>query len=261
MEEKPPQQTAPEQQQKKDFDLVLVPMEGVVAYWLSLSKLLGTARKVAKQVGEEAQYTSEPFIHHLLEVAFSDAPEPFVRRLGQAKRDALLDSLGRKLDLMRMSILDIVAAENPRKTLAKMTAQYTFPPLNEEKAFRYVQDLAAMAEKDPAERAEYFNVDHRLKVEQLIVVLLFYVLWSRREGKRNLARFSKLITTPFYRDGLALVVDGFDGPFVRKRLQAHRQSILADVGMKMDASLEMALAIRNRMEYERVFEVGKSFMV
>jgi hypothetical protein len=251
-----PQQSPP----KKDFDIVLAPMEAVVTYWLSLARLLGSSRKVTKQVGEEAQYTSEPFVHHLLEVAFTDASEQLVRRMGQAKRGVLLDGLGRRLDLMRMALLDITAAENPRKTLAKMTAQFTFPPLNEAKAFRFAQDLVAIAEKDPGERPEYFNVDHRLKVDQLMVVLLFYVIWSRREGKRQLASFTSNISSPFYRDGLALVVDGFDGPFIRRRLRTHRETILTDVGHKMDASLEMALAIRNRLDYDRVFEVGKSFM-
>lgn len=255
------QQTSEAPAPKKDFDLVLVPMEGVVTYWLSLSKLLGGSRKIARQVGEEAQYTSEPFVHHLLEIAFNELPEQHIRRMAQAKKSVLLESLSRRLNLMRMSLLDILAAENPRKTLAKMTAQYTHPPLNEEKAFRFAQDLTALAEKDPNERPEYFNVDHRLKVDQLMVVLLFYVLWSRREGKRNLGAFTKYVASPFFRDGLALVVDGFDGPFVRKRLRAHRQAILDDVGMKMDASVDMALAIRNRLDYDRVFEVGKSYMV
>lgn len=255
------QQTPESASPKKDFDLVLLPMEGVVTYWLSLSKLLGSSRKIAKQVGEEAQYTSEPFVHHLLEITFNDLPEQHIRRMAHAKKSVLLDSLTRRLDLMRMSLLDIMAAENPRKTLAKMTAQFTFSPLSEEKAFRFAQDLTALAEKTPDERPEYFNVDHRLKIDQLMVVLLFYVLWSRREGKRNLGAFTKYIVSPFFRDGLALVVDGFDGPFVHKRLRTHRQTILDDVGMKMDASVEMALAIRNRLDYDRVFEVGRSFML
>ncbi|MFW5735204.1 MAG: hypothetical protein ACOCWR_09100, partial [Oceanidesulfovibrio sp.] len=78
----------------KDFDLVLVPMEGVVTYWLSLAKMLGSSRKISKQVEEEAQYTSEPFVHHLLDIVFGDTPEPLVRRMAQAKKTVLLDSLG-----------------------------------------------------------------------------------------------------------------------------------------------------------------------
>ncbi len=244
----------------KDFDLVTIPMEGVVAYWLSLRKLLGNTRRMAKVTTDEAQYTTEPFIRYLLEIAFEDLDDAWLERAAAAKRRTLQRQLRRRLDLMRLALLDIASGEHPRKTMVKMAAKYATPPITDERAFRLVQELASAAEQNPGGKANYFNVEYRLRDEQLVVVLLFYVLWARKAGKRSLAEFQEFVTAGFFAEGLDLVVDGFDVPFIRKRMRAHRDAILEDVDHKRDACYELCCAVRSRLDYDRAFLLGKSFL-
>lgn len=242
----------------RDFDIVEIPLEGVVAYWLSLKKIV-EGKKNFKGLEPEVEHTSEPYINHLLEGMCANLADGLFRRLAALKRETLLNAMRSKLDLMRMALLDILAAENPRKTFAKMTAQYASSPLNEEKAFQLVQELLRQAQ-NPGERPRIFNVDHKLKPEQLIVVLLFYVAWSRKEGKIASQPFLEFIRSEYFCDGLALVIDGFDGPFVRKRLRVHRDALLAATQLKMEMSAEMSCGIRDKLSYEDVFRIAKAFM-
>lgn len=244
---------------QRDKDLVDIPMEGVAAYWLSLRKLMDGKRSV-KLLEDEAAYTGEPFIKYLLEVVFSEDSEHVADRLGAVKRDCLLALLTRKFDLMRMALLDVATGENPRKTLAKMTAQFTHPPLNEEKAFQLAQEMVQQAGEGIADKGRYFNVDHKLKDDRLMVTLLFYQLWARREGKRACQPFLEFIESNYYCDGLALVIDGFDAPFVRKRLRVHRDTILAETRMKMELCLELSLALRQKLAYDDVFRVARAYL-
>lgn len=245
----------------RDMDLTELPLEGVAAYWLSLKKLVGS-KKSFKDLEKEAEYTNEPYIGYLLDTVFGELGEERVRHLAGLRQQVLLADLGRKMDLMRLAVMDIAANENPRKTLAKMTAKYDVPPLNEEKAMAMLQELTKTASnrKSAAANARLFNAHHRLKDEQLMVMLLFYVNWSRREGKIGCEPFLEFIGSEFFADGLAMVVDGFDTPFVRKRLRVHRDSILRSTAMKMEMSLEMCLGIRNRYSYDDLFRVAKAFM-
>jgi len=241
-----------------DFDIVEIPLEGIAAYWLSLKKLV-EGKKNFKVLEPEVEHTSEPYIAHLLEALCTNMEDGTARHLAKVKREALLAALQRKLDLMRMTLLDILASENPRKTLAKMAAQYATAPVNEEKAFQLVQEMVRQAQ-NPGERPLIFNVDHKLKPEQLIVVLLFYVSWARKGGKMTCQPFLEFIRSEFFNDGLALVIDGFDGPFVRKRLRVHRDAILAEARLKMEMSADMSRAIRDKFSYEDVFRVAKAYM-
>lgn len=245
---------------ERDFDLVEIPLEGVAAYWLSIKKLVEGKRNF-KLLEEEASYTSELYIKHLLECTNADIPKDRLRRLAGIKRASLLSELSRKLDLMRMALLDVATAENPRKTLAKMTAQYAVAPLNEEKAFHYAQELVQQAGEGLAENGKFFNVDHRLRDDRLMVSLLFYVIWSRREGKMACEPLLEFIQSNYFTDGLALVIDGFDAPFVRKRLQVHKESILAETRQKMEMSVDMCAAIKQKLAYEDVFRVARAYLV
>ncbi len=245
---------------QRDNDLVEIPLEGVAAYWLSLKKLVD-AKRGAKLLEDEASYTGEPFIKYLLEVISSEDNEHMAARLGAVKRDCLLALLTRRFDLMRMALLDVATGENPRKTLAKMTAQFTHPPLNEESAFQLAQEMVQQATDGIADKGRYFNVDHKLKDDRLMVTLLFYQLWARREGKRACQPFLEFIDSNYFCDGLALVIDGFDAPFVRKRLRVHRDVILAETRVKMELCLELSLALRQKLTYEDVFRVARAYLV
>ncbi len=137
-------------------------MEGVAAYWLSLKKLVGNRRNF-KGLDQEAEFTSEPFVRHLLEITFSgDMGEDRVRRCAAARGDLLRGELDRRLDLMRVAVMDVAGGENPLRTMARIAARYPVPPITTEKALGYAQELLRQAgEKPPAER--FFDVSHRLQ--------------------------------------------------------------------------------------------------
>ncbi|MCA1944689.1 MAG: hypothetical protein LDL30_05320 [Desulfovibrio sp.] len=249
---------------RRDFDLLDIPLEGVAAYWLSLHKLLEPHKKLKnaqRQVQDEAQYTTEPLVRYLLEALVSDMDVPDMRRLGQARADMLLDTVARRLQLMRVALLDMATAENPRRTLAKMTAQHAAPLIDEEKAFSLAQQLLGLAASPGWEaKAHYFAVDHRLKDDKLMVALLFHAAWTRREGKMAARQFLPHLSSVFFQQGLALVIDGFDAPFLRKRLKVHQAAIMADARRKAACSLELACAIKHRLPYEVVFTMAKAWL-
>ncbi len=244
----------------RDFDIIEIPLEGVAAYWLSIKKLVDEKRSF-KPLGEEAEYTSEPYIKYLLDVVFSKLSPARVQELATLKRMAMLEEFARKVNLMRISLMDIATGENPRKSLAKMTAQYAKAPLGEEKAFELVQELVKQAQKNPSETPAFFSIDHRQKPEQLMVSLLFYVFWSRRKGKFACQPLLELVSSAFFQDGLSLVIDGFDAPFVRKRLKIHKQALLQESRVKMELSEKMSLAIREKYSYDDVFRIAKACLV
>ncbi len=245
---------------QRDFDIVEIPLEGVAAYWLSIKKLVEGKRNF-KMLGEEASYTTEPYIKFLLECINADTAEERILHLAGIKRACMLDDLERKFNLMRMTLLDMATAENPRKTLAKMTAQYASAPLNEEKAFAYAQELVQHAGERLAEKGKFFNVDHRMRDDRLMVALLFYVIWSRREGKIGCESFLEFINSNYFTDGLALVIDGFDAPFVRKRLQVHKQAVMAEARLKMEMSVEMCVAVKQKLPYDDVFRIARCYLI
>ncbi len=241
---------------ERDFDMVEIPVEGVAAYWLAISKLL-EGKKNSKILEKEAEYTSEPYIRHLLELCLTSLPDERLLELAAAKRDTLLAELARKFDLMRLTLLDMTANENPRKTLAKMTAKFAAPPVSEDRAIELAQELS---QAEPGQNPRLYNVDHRMKNEQLVVALLFYAGMARREGKMALADFLEFVHSTFFTEGVHLVVDGFDGPFVRKRLRVHKEAILDEARHKMDMAAQLCVAVRGRLSYEDVFRVARSYM-
>lgn len=249
---------------QRDFDMLEIPAEGVAAYWLSIKKLLGNKGSVNKAVEEEASYTSEPFVRFLLDTAFSRIPEDTVRRISIIKRDNLLAEWGLRFNLMRLALLDMASSENPARTLSRMTAHFSRTPIAEEKAFQLAQDLLKIAlgkaKAKPEEFPRFFSVDHRLQSDKLLVVLLFYAVLNRREGKTACQPLLEHVRSPLFRDGLGLVRDGFDGDYLRERLRVHRETLLAEARLKMDMSLEMSMAIRNRLSYDDVFRVARAFL-
>lgn len=243
----------------RDFDLFEMPTEGVAAYWLSLKKLVGNRRNF-KGLDQEAEFTSEPFVRHLLDIVFTgDMSEDRVRRCAAARGDLLRGELDRRLDLMRVAIMDVAGGENPLRTMARIAARYPSPPITTEKALGYAQELLRQAgEKPPAER--FFDVSHRLQDDRLVVALLFYVLLSRHHGRMACRPFLEHLGSRYFADGMALVADGFDAPFVRKWLKKHKQVLLADVRDKMTMSVELALGIKARLSYDDVFRIARSYM-
>lgn len=244
---------------QKDFDLLDIPCEGVAAYWLSLKKLIGNKRNF-KGIAEEAEYTSEPFIRFLLEIAFSRYSEQRIRMLAEAKQRTLLTEVSRRFNLMRICILDVATGENPHRTLAKLEAQFVEPPVTDEKAIHLAQELVKVVSEKPQGAERYIAVGHKTQDDKLLVTLLFYVMLARHEGKMACQPWLPYISLRYFRDGLAMVADGFDAPFVRKWLKEHQLVLLEAAEHKMKMSLELALAIARKEDYEDIFVLAQSYM-
>lgn len=245
------------QEPRREVDLVELPIEGVAAYWLSLRKLLA-AKRSAKALAEEAEHVSEPYIKFLLESVFSMTPER-AAEAALVRQQTELSRIARRFGLMRVALMDLATGENPRKTLVKMGARFSLPPIQEEEGFRLARDLIAIAEDNAGEKALYFNVNHDVKDEHLIVTLLFYVMYGRHQGKLACQPFLEFVRSSFFREGLSLVIDGFDAPFLRKRLKVHEQTILAECERKMELSRRLCLGIRDKLSYEELFGLARAW--
>lgn len=244
--------------QGQDIDLFHVPAEGVAAFWLALKKVVGSGKNF-KPLTQEAEYTSDPFVRHLLDISFGNLDESRLRILAQAKAKAIINHMGRQFNLMRICLLDMLNLENPHRTLAKMMAQFMIPPVQGVKVFKLGQ---AMLRLNPAdEKAKpHFNVTDHMPDENLVTVLIFYNLLVRHRDKMACQDYFPVISSRFFRDGLALIIDGFEEPFVRRWLSVHRQIALSDATHKMQMSTELCLAIRARYDYEDIERVAHSFL-
>jgi len=248
---------------QRAFDILDIPVEGLAAYWLSLKKLVEGKRNF-KSLHDEVAYTSEPFIKFLLENILSPLDEVWLRSIAATRQEHCLAELERKFNLMRTAVLDVAASENPRKSLAKMAAQYGRLTVDEKQTFHYVHELVRLALKGERsaddEPKHYFNVTHKLSPEQLMVTLLFYVFWARKEGKEGCRPFLETSSSAFFVSGLSLVIDGFETPFVRKWLKVHRDVVLDELRQKLTMSTELSLAIRQKLPYEAVFQIAKAWL-
>ncbi len=242
-----------------DFDILEMPGEGVAAFWLSLKKLCDM-RRGKKVMAEEAEYTAEPFIRHLLEIGLEPWPEDAVRRAAEAKGRTLREGYRRKLHLMRLALAALTSKENPRMTLARMHALFPSLPVDEEKALRLAQALARTLADPGADRAALLGVTTRLPADRLMVKLLFYVIYARRQGIQSLREFLPFSGSLAFREALMHLMDGLDPAFVQRiTTDAHRE-FLADARRKMAMSVEMFLGIRGRLTYDQLYTLAKSHL-
>lgn len=253
----------------RELDILEMPLEGLAAYWLSLRKLLGDKvnRKVlARSLPEEAERTSEPFVRHLLDLCAASFDDAQFLTLVHAKRDTVLRDLHLKFDLMRDALLSIAAGENPRQLLVTMMTRFSVPPLTESKATQLAVDTvkaaqAAIAENKPEQAAGVLGrVDHRDGADRLLVKLLFLAYWARREGKHSIPAFV-MAGGRFFKESLSLVVDGFEPPYVKRRVEFQAGEMIEDARLKMDMATQMALALRRELPYEDLYRVAKSYLL
>ena len=244
--------------QVKDISLFHMPPEGVAAYWLALKKLVGSSKNF-KALTQEAEVAGDPFVRHLLDISFGNIEESKIRILATAKAESLHQETGRRFNLMRICLLDMLNLENPHRTLAKMMAQYILPPAPPLQVFKTAQVMLRQKPNDP-KAIRHFNVKDHMPDDRLVTTLIFYNLLVRHRDKMACQEYIPHIDSRFFRDGLALIIDGFEEPFVRRWLQVHRQTSLQDVMLKMNMSIELCLAIRARYDYEDVERVARSYI-
>ncbi|XXJ18713.1 hypothetical protein ACR42D_04000 [Desulfovibrio caledoniensis] len=246
-------------QKPQELDILEMPVEGLAAYWLSIKKIMD-ARKGRDILDEEIAAATEPYILHLLETVFSALDIPLVRRLAQAKRDILIDDYRTKIDLMRLAIFAIASGENPRITLVRMDSKFAHPLMTEDRAFDMATAMFDALKPRGVDLNILLSVDHKLKADRLLVKLLFFVMYARREGRQNLDRFIPYLGSRFFSEGVSLAIDNFEADFLANHLESIRDRVMVETGRKMDMALEMALAIRSKTAYDDIFRIARTYM-
>ncbi|SBW11029.1 conserved hypothetical protein [uncultured delta proteobacterium] len=240
------------------ISFLYLPIDGVAAYWLSLRKLLGNARNM-KALEAETQFVGEPLVRHLLDMLIMQvAPERF-RQLAETCGKGEIDRLDRQFDLMRVAVMDMATGENPLRTLAKMTAHFPAPLTDPEGMLESAQANLAAALNGTLP-PEVYRVDHHMADQALAATLLFYATLCRRHGKAACRSFLPQDGSLFFTDALSLVVDGFDAPFIRKWMKKYKHVLLNDMQRKIALSADMCAAIQNRMPFEEMRFLVRSYI-
>ncbi|WP_272701138.1 hypothetical protein [Desulfovibrio sp. Fe33] len=246
-------------QKPQELDILEMPVEGLAAYWLSIKKIMD-ARKGRDILDEEIASASEPYILHLLETVFSSLDVPLVRRLASAKKDILIDDYRTKIDLMRLAVYAIASGENPRVTLVRLDSKFAQPLMTEDRAFDMASAMFDAIKPRGVDLDILLSVDHKIKADRLLVKLLFFVMYARREGRQNLDRFIPHLGSRFFSEGISLAIDNFEADFLANHLESIRDRVMAETARKMDMALEMALAIRNKTAYDDIFRIARTYM-
>lgn len=244
-------------QEGRLVDLVHTPLEAVATYWLSLKKTLDQ-RKNGAFLAEEAKHARESFIKHLLNLLQSAFAPEDCRRLAAVKQRNLLRDLHRKLDLLAICLLGIADNENPQKVLIRIISKFSISPVFEKEVFDIAQQ-ALRSLDNPKTRERFLLIDQSMKIEALIINMMVYSMYARRNDVRKIDLFSEYIRSYYFSEGMALIQDGFDHDFVKYRLILLRKEILADMENKMEMSLEMFLGIRKGTSYEDMFRIYDAF--
>lgn len=245
--------------QKIEFDILEMPLEGLAAYWLSIKKLVDL-KKNRQFLAEEAAYTEEPFVRYLLDAGFSELPEAMILDLARVRRDQALDVWRLKFELMATALAGMAANENPRLTLIRMLHRFAAPPISEEKAVELAQGLLRSLSDAAADRRTLLSVDHKLQPDRLLVKLVFYGMYVRREGTKALGDFLPHLTSHYFTEGARLVMDGFEPAFLRERMAELQEALLVQARLKMDMSIHMLSGIRGRLAYEDVYRIARAYL-
>jgi hypothetical protein len=240
----------------KDLDLLEIPLEGVAAYWLSLKKVL-LLKKHSKLLEEESQYTQEPYIKHLLQISFASFSEEQIRKYAGIKQETILKDLKRKIYLMLIGLLGIATDENPQQVLLRFISKFPISPIIEKQIFEKARDYLEQSEAGDLN----LDIDHRMNIDTLITHLIFFSMFSRRKGKESCAPLINKVRSLFFKEGMELIIDGFDYDFIKHRLTLQESEILYETKRKMHMSLEMCLAIKANMAYDDVFKIANSFLL
>ncbi len=243
----------------QELDILEMPFEGLAAYWLSIKKIMDT-KKGRAIIDEEIAHTDEPYILHLLETVFSPLSRNMVRRLSQVKKETQLEDYTRKIDVMRNAIFAIASGENPRITLVRMDSKFASPLMTEDKAFDMATAMFDAIRPKGVDLNTLLSVDHKLQADRLLVKLLFFVMYSRRQSKQELEQFIPHLGSRFFSEGVALAIDNFEADFLAHHLKSIRDNVVRETERKMDMALEMALAIRDKLAYDDVFRIARAYM-
>lgn len=242
----------------KDFDLVEMPLEGVIAYWLSLKKIL-SGKKTKEILQKEQEQTAEPFVRYLLGILDSGLDTEEIFKFGRIKKQTILKDLQRKLDLMAISLLGMATNENPQMVLIRIISKFPISPIYEKKVFEAAQDILNKAENKEADMDRFFNVDHRLSLERLIINLIVYNMLERRKGKQALSEYMDYLRSFYYAEGLSLLIDGFDYDFIKHRLNLQKSEIIELTATKMNLSTNLCAALHRGRSYADMQKMAAAY--
>ncbi|MGE4441859.1 MAG: hypothetical protein AB7D27_10285 [Desulfomicrobium sp.] len=252
--------SAPTSAPPKEFDLMEMPLEGVAAFWLSVKKTMDSKNKGDEFLLEEAKHTREPHIRFLLELAASSFSPARCEELAQVRKKNILAELHRKYVLMAIGLLGIVSKENPQKVMIRFLSKFHIAPIFEKQVFEVAQVMLKNLDNAELNKTKFLNIDHKLKIEALIINLVFYCMLARRNGPEHLLEFQEFISSRYFKDGLALICDGFDYDFVKYRLNLVKKEILESLEMKMDLSMRMMSAIKSGTPFGDLYLIAKAFL-
>ncbi len=243
-----------------EIDILEMPLEGVAAFWLSVKKTLDTKRRDENFLAQEARHTKEPYIRYLLELAASSFAPSESKELANIRAATFLEDLGRKYTLMSIALLGMVASENPQKVMVRFLSKFPMPPIFERQVFE-VADLMLQHLDDPGfNKKKFLRIDHKQKIESLIINLIFYCKLARKSGIQAVLAQRDYFTSPYFKDGLELVADGFDADFIKYRLNLVKREILAATERKMNLSATMMAAIKANVSYADVYLIAKAYL-
>lgn len=243
----------------KEFDLLEMPLEGVAAFWLSVKKTLESQKK-ERLLQEEAKHTREPHIRFLLELTDSSLPPMRCEELAIIRKKNILAELHRKYVLMAIGLLGIVSKENPQKVMIRFLSKFHIAPIFEKQVFEVAQVMLKNLDNEDLNKAKFLNIDHKMKIESMIINLIFYCMLARRNGCDHLLGFQEYITSQYFKDGLTLICDGFDYDFVKYRLNLVKKEILEATEMKMDLSMHMMSAIKSDVPFAEMYLIAKAYL-
>lgn len=242
-----------------EFDILEMPLEGVAAFWLSVKKTLESKRREGF-LAEEARHTKEPYIRYLLELAASSFSPTEAKELAGIRAATILEDLGRKYTLMSIALLGMVAKENPQKVMVRFLSKFHMPPIFERQVFE-VADLMLQHLGDPGfNKKKFLRIDHKQKIESLIINLIFYCKLARKNGVQAVLEQHEYMASPYFKDGLELVADGFDADFIKYRLNLVKREVLAATERKMALSAAMMAAIMADVPYADLYLLAKAYL-
>lgn len=161
---------------------------------------------------------------------------------------------------MAIGLLGIVSKENPQKVMIRFLSKFQMAPIFEKQVFDVAQVMLKNLDNAELDKAKFLNIDHKLRIEALIINLVFYCMLARRNGTETLLGFQEYIVSQYFKDGLQLICDGFDYDFVKFRLNLVKKEILSATEMKMDLSMQMMSAIKSDVPFPDLCLIAKAFL-
>ncbi len=247
--------------QYKNIDLLEMPLDGIATYWLSLKKLL-ELKKNQSIIQEEIKSIDEHFTKYLLEITFASTLQTEqIRSFAKTYKKTFLRQIETNIILMRYTLLSIRKSEHPRLLLVRLLPFFPALTMTEEALFSYATSMANDLYQNKENMQQHLGMHHKLRPEQLLVKLLCYSIYAKKEGLTSLEPFTSVKESiPFWNQGLTLIVEKFDIETLITDLQVMQENLLWQVKQKTNMSIELCLCVNTRLSYGDMLLIAKSYL-